>query len=343
MKVLMTGAGAPGGPGIMSALRTSSMVDLHVCDANPNASGRYLANDKFHLVPKAKDKFFIDKILEICVLNEIEIIFPLVTLELFEFAKHKKTFAKKNINVIVSEEIDLNIANNKGLIYSHLLKNNIKVPKFSIVRTKDEFITIASKLGYPESPIVMKPCLSNGSRGVRILDEDVNRYDLLFNKKPLGIFSRLKDVLNDIGDKIFPELVLSEYLPGEELTIDTIVDHGNIEDILIRTRSAINSGISTAGTFITNDVVANYIKNIVKTMPGLKGPIGFQVKKSILDEYLLLECNPRIQGTSVAAMGLGINLPLRVLMQAAGIPRNKLIKKEGISFSRYYQEVFYES
>jgi carbamoyl-phosphate synthase large subunit len=343
IKVLMTGAGAPGGPGVMAALMTSPMVDLYVCDANPNASGRYLIDGKFHLVPKATDDFFIDKIMEICLQNEIRIVFPLVTLELFEFAKHKNTFASKNINIIVSEQADLNIANNKGLIYSHLLMNDIDVPKFSIVRTKNEFISAAKELGYPKFPIVMKPSVSNGSRGVRILDEHLNRYDLLFKEKPLGIFSRLNDVLNDIGERTFPNLVISEYLPGAELTIDTIVDDGNIEDILIRTRNTINSGISTSGTFINNDAVANYIKKIVKILPGLKGPIGFQVKESTLGGYLLLECNPRIQGTSVAAMGLGVNLPLRALMQAAGISRDRLIRKQGISFSRYYQEVFYES
>jgi carbamoyl-phosphate synthase large subunit len=343
MKVLMTGAGAPGGPGIIKALMTNPAVDLHVCDVNPYASGRFLVDGKFHLVPKATDHSFIDRLMDICLKNKIEIIFPLVTLELFKLSKYKKIFLNNNIKIIVSDEDALNIANNKGLLYKHLTENEIKVPDFYVVNSKKQLLSVAIKLGYPAVPIVMKPCVGNGSRGIRVLDDHVNRFDLLFNKKPLGIISRLTDVLDDIGENEIPELVVSEYLPGDELTIDTIVENGKVEDCLVRTRNTINGGISTSGTFICNDEVDQYIKRIVSKIPGLCGPIGFQVKKSFADEYLLLECNPRIQGTSVAAFGLGINLPLRVLQHASGIPREDIIKTAGISFCRYYQEVFFDS
>ena len=45
-------------------------------------------------------------------------------------------------------------------------------------------------------------------------------------------------------------LLVSEYLPGPELTIDTIVNNGSVVDCLIRTRSKKNNGISVAGSFI---------------------------------------------------------------------------------------------
>ena len=71
--------------------------------------------------------------------------------------------------------------------------------------------------------------------------------------------------------------------------------------------------------------------------------MGFQIKKSALGKYLLLESNPRIQGTSVAALGLGINLPGRIIDQALGLNLKKVKKISGISFVRYYQEAFYDS
>ena len=86
-----------------------------------------------------------------------------------------------------------------------------------------------------------------------------------------------------------------------------------------------------------------YVNKIVETLPGLNGPIGFQVKESASGDFLLLESNPRIQGTSTAAMGLGINLPLNSVYSAIGrrIPTVNL--KSGVCFSRYYEEVFYDS
>ena len=65
--------------------------------------------------------------------------------------------------------------------------------------------------------------------------------------------------MESIGPKKIPNLLVSEYLPGPELTIDTIVNNGSVVDCLIRTRSKINNGISVAGSFIRNDAVYKYI------------------------------------------------------------------------------------
>jgi carbamoyl-phosphate synthase large subunit len=190
---------------------------------------------------------------------------------------------------------------------------------------------------------VIKPCIGNGSRGIRILDKNVDKFDMLFNHKPNAIFSTLREVLSSIGDKRIPKILVSEYLPGDELTIDTIVNDGSIVDFIIRTRTSINNGISTSGSFIYNKEIYEYIKKIISIIPGLSGPIGFQVKKSAKNKFLLLESNPRLQGTSVAALGLGVNLPLRAVKQVLGIKLKKISKHSGVSFARYYKETFYDS
>ena len=66
INVLMTGAGSPGGPGIIQALKKNTQINLHIADANPNASGRYMSMDcPFHLLPMANSKNFITKLLDI--------------------------------------------------------------------------------------------------------------------------------------------------------------------------------------------------------------------------------------------------------------------------------------
>ena len=65
IKVLMTGAGAPGGPGIIQALKKDNNINLHIADANPNSSGRYMSNDcPFYKLPKASDSNFIGFLLD---------------------------------------------------------------------------------------------------------------------------------------------------------------------------------------------------------------------------------------------------------------------------------------
>jgi carbamoyl-phosphate synthase large subunit len=344
IKVLMTGAGSPGGPGIIQALKKDIDIDLYIADANPNASGRYMSNDcPFYKLPKASDNNFIDFLLDLCIEIGIDVIFPLVTRELFELSTHKQKFLKKGIKIIVSDKDALFLANNKCSLYNHLKDNKIQVPEFYVVNNKSELAEAAIKLNYGQVPIVVKPCIGNGSRGMRVLDGTADRFDLLFNQKPSSIFTTLEEVITSIGDKKIPRIVVSEYLPGDELTIDTIVNNGELVDCLIRKRTRINNGISTAGNFVDNKEIYEYVEKIVSSIPMLDGPIGFQVKKSAKGKYLLLESNPRIQGTSVAALGLGVNLPQRAVNQALGITLEKLPRYSGISFVRYYQEAFYDS
>lgn len=342
IRVLMTGAGAPGGPGIYKALVSQENFDVYTCDMNINATSRFLAPKRFEVIPPATDKNFTTKLLELCNRLDIDVVFPLVTMELFKLSEAKNQFAKNGIKIIVSGPSSLNLANDKGLLYEHLRNNNIKIPDFFVVKNVDELSDRCHQLGYPKKPVVIKPAVGNGSRGIRILDEGLNRYDLLFKHKPSSLFSNLNDVLSAIGTKELPIMVVSEFLPGSELTIDTIAHRGVMMECLIRTRDSMNNGISTSGRFIDDVFVSDYIENIVKTLPELQGPVGFQVKKSVDGDYLLLESNPRIQGTSVSALGLGINLPAKAVNLELGLDINDTCPKSGVGFSRFYNEVFYD-
>ncbi len=344
IRVLITGAGSPGGPGIIEALKKDKNLILYTADANPNASGRYSYDPlKFFKIPKAEESNFTKYLLNLCIKLKIKIILPLVTKELFKLSSQKKEFLREKIKIIVSNKDALFLINNKCSLYKHLENNKIEVPKFFIANNKLELKKAAEKLNYGKVPIVIKPCIGNGSRGIRILDKKIDRLDILFNHKPNSIFSSLKEILEIIDDKQIPKILVSEYLPGEEFTIDTIVSNGLLLDCLIRTRTRINNGISIAGSFINNDEIYEYIKRIISIIPGLSGPIGFQVKKSLSHKFLLLESNPRLQGTSVAALGLKVNLPLRVINHALGLKIKKIKKHSGVSFTRYYQESFYDS
>ena len=343
INILITGAGSPGGPGIIESLIKESNLNVFICDCNNEASGKYLLPEKFFLVPKADDDNFIKFITDICNQNKISIIFPLVTKELFKFSEFKEKFLKNNIKIIVADKHSLNIVNDKGLLYEYLKNKGVKVPKFFLVENEEDLINKVFELGYPEIPVVIKPRVSNGSRGVKILDENQDRLKLFFDEKPNSIYTNLSEMKYIIKGKKIPKLVLSEFLPGEEITIDTLILKNKLQDIFIRTRDIMRSGISIKGKFIEDENIFRYIESIIDNIPGLEGPIGFQLKKSSKDEFLLLECNPRIQGTSISALGLGYNIPLMAVNNILGIPNSNYRKKSGVSFCRYYKEIFYES
>jgi len=339
VKVLMTGAGAPGGPGIIKALLKDPCIELITCDADEMASGRFLGIP-FFKVPKANDENFLDSILDLCLSNSVQVVFPLVTLELFRFAAHKERFNKFGIEIIVSDEFYLNIANNKRKLLDHLSNNGILVPEYRVATSFNEIENACKVLNYPNNNVVIKPSVSNGSRGVRVLTENISEYDLLFNEKPGNLFSnigKIKEVLSGVN---FPELIITEFLPGEEYTIDTIVMNGKVKIVLPRKRLKMIGGISVAGKFVKNDGIMQYCIDVIESMH-LEGPIGVQVKADYNGNFKILEINPRIQGTSVAAMGAGVNLPVLSVLNALNIANFNIPINWNAGFVRHYEELFY--
>ncbi|NJN33264.1 MAG: hypothetical protein HC817_02425 [Saprospiraceae bacterium] len=92
---------------------------------------------------------------------------------------------------MISDKKNLNIANDKSRLYEHLTAHDILTPQYYVVKSGDfeSFLAAFSALGYPEKPVCVKPSVSNGSRGVRIVDASINAFDLFFNNKPNSLYT----------------------------------------------------------------------------------------------------------------------------------------------------------
>ena len=337
----MTGAGAPGAAGIIYCLKSDPEIDLLVADANEEAVGKYLV-PRFVHIPKADDPAFIDVLTRICLEQHVRLILPLVSAELPTLAHHKKELEEKGITVLVSPPDAIAIANNKSNCYRYLQEKGIAVPKFAVVNTVDEFIHGAFELGHPQLPFCFKPSVSNGSRGVRIVSDSLNESEQLFKGKPYHLNITYAHALHILSSHPFPELLLSEYLPGNEFSVDCLASQGQMIVAVPRLRSKMINGISVQGEFVKDEKIIDYCRSIIEAI-GLHGNIGIQLKYTAEGEPLLLEINPRVQGTIVAGMGAGINLPLLGVKQELGLPidPSELEVRWGTRFSRYWTEVFY--
>jgi carbamoyl-phosphate synthase large subunit len=339
--ILMTGGGAPGAAGIIRCLRQEKKFRIIAADANPNAAGRYLADD-FRQIPLATDPRFTDELLKLCRESAVDIIMPLVTRELPVLAGNLNAFREAGTRVMVSDPSSLEIANDKSRLYQFLDWRGIKVPAYKIAESIDQFTEAVKELGYPGKTICFKPSISNGSRGFRIIKNDVNELDLLFNQKPNSTYIDFDTAIRVLSSGKFPELLISEYLPGEEYSVDCIVNRGEAVMVVPRLRKRILNGISVEGEFIFNENISNYCRQMVRELQ-LHGNIGIQLKRTASGEYLVLEINPRVQGTISAGLGAGINLPVLAVKQELGleIAASEMRVKWGTKFVRIWQELFY--
>lgn len=341
INVLMSGAGAPGAAGILKCLQQDKSVHVICADADPDATGKYLAND-FVSIPAAGNSDFTDTVLSICRKKNIHVLMPLVTKELIPLSQHIKEFELAGTKLLVSSTASLEIANNKSRLYEFLQWRGLKIPNFRVVENVEQFQNAVAELGHPSKQVCFKPSVSNGSRGFRIISDQFNEADILFNQKPNNVFIRLNDVLRVLSSAPFPELLVSQYLPGDEFSVDCLCNHGKALLVLPRLRKKMVNGISVKGEFVKKDQIIDYCTRLIKELQ-LHGNIGIQVKADEEGEFLVLEINPRVQGTISAALGAGVNLPLLAVKQELGLPimPDELFVKWGVRFSRYWEEVFY--
>lgn len=339
INVLITGAGAPAGPGIIKCLNQDEKIVLYATDSNEHASGRYLTQH-FFVCPNASDEHYIEFMLEACLQHKIDVLLPVVTRELFHLSKYKPHFEKQGTHVIVSEYDALEIANNKSLLHQCLQRGGYTCADFKIINTFEQLEEGINYFLAKFGRVCIKPSVSNGSRGVRIIDQSVDSYDLLFNQKPNSLFTTKENFLLTVNGRNFPQLLLAEVLPGEEYTVDSLIENGNPLLIVPRVRTKMNGGISVAGQILENEEIINNVKQICELLK-LHGPIGFQFKKDSTGVFKLLEINPRIQGSSVTLMGAGVNLPLLAINQAIGTQLSTPKINWGVNFIRFYDEVYY--
>ena len=341
LNILMTGAGAPGAAGIIQCLRQDSDMRILGVDANAAASGQWLT-DTFYTIPDAEHPDCIPTILQLAIQNDIQVILPLVTKELQHFAHYADEFKSAGVKLLCSSAQAPGIANDKATLYQHLLQHGISVPSFQVVNSLSQFEVAMQDLGYPHLPVCFKPSVSNGSRGFRIIKEDIDELDLLFRHKPNQVYISAERIVEILASGTWPELLVCEYLPGDEYSIDCIVMPGKAHVIVPRKRTRITQGISTAGVFEHHIQIIDYCQQILDAIPGLYGNIGIQVKMDTEHKPQILEINPRVQGTIVAGLGAGMNLPLISVYAAMGlpVPASAYQPVWGTQFVRVWKEIF---
>lgn len=338
VNLIITGAGAPGIRGTIYAVRQNAErrpVRIVGLDTDPCAVGRYLT-DAFQTVPAPEDPSYIDELRRICQAESIDIILPQTTREIERLSRVRDVLSAQGIRVMVSDAVAIEAANNKWNLLTQFKALGLSVPQCRLAKNEQDLIAACEELGYPELPIAIKPPVSNGMRGVRILREeawDVRRFLI---EKPGGLESTLEDLLKILRrGPGWPELLVTEYLPGPEYSVDAFMG-SKLQVAVPRLRQAIRTGITfRSRTELRDDMVTTTLQ--AARHMGLQYAFGFQFKMDRAGAPQVLECNPRIQGTMVASMFSGANVIWFGIKELLGEPVEKLDESlQPSSFHRFW-------
>lgn len=341
--VMLTGGGAPGWLSIYRCLKAGSKnLDILACDFSPETLGSHIVKKSF-AVPMGNEPRYVDALLSHCIREKVDIVLPITDAELLPLARNVDIFKQKGIKIPISSYQSLQIALNKLSLFQFLEKHNLENPTYVLVNSWKEFMQAIKKLGYPKKPVCFKPTISWGSRGFRIIDATVNVYDIFIHHKPTSIYQSLEQIeLIFKKVKHFPQLLVMEYLPGDEYTVDVFMSFGKALYTIPRKRIQVAAGITVEGMVENNRKVIALSKKIIQEL-GLDYSVGVQMKLNASGEPKVLEINPRLQGTSVLSFAAGVNLPYLTILQCLKQKLPKLKIRYGIHMYRHWEEIFFKN
>lgn len=304
LRALVTCSGGPAGRNTIESLRFVPKTGLFILgvDADP-AVVISKQCDAVEQVPMPSDPNFTERIIELIKKYNINIIYPNAADELITLLENRKKISC----IIPADNVESIItADDKGLLYPHLLKQGIPVPKSILCSKVKDLEKAIFQLGYPHKEVVVKPRKTSGCRGFHIFDSHINPIQAFTSERPGFLRVRWEDVKTYIRDPL-PELVVMDFLDGIDYTCYALVQEGKPLCIIPLRRSGLSPGMSLGGTVEQNESVINYVRDICQSFR-FHGFINIQLMV-VNGKPLVYEINPRISATTVACTAAGVNIP----------------------------------
>ncbi len=282
-RILVFPCGSEIGLEIFRSLNFSTHIEL-IGGNSVDDHGKFVFQDYIDKIPFVDSPDFISKMRKLVSSKKIDAIFPAMDKVIWTLKINEKEIGCK---ILSSPAETTEICLSKRLTYEKL-QNIVDVPK-----------TYNNLKSIHKYPVFIKPVIGYGSRGVF----------LATNQVQLEYFFKNKNI---------DDFVVSEYLEGEEYTVDCFTDRqGNLRFSGPRIRNRISNGISV-NTKLINDTsnefaeIAEKINNALK----LRGAWFFQVKRDANNRLKILEVASRLGGSSALYRGLGINFALLTVFDA---------------------------
>lgn len=318
ISVLITGVGgASTGEGLIKALKLApTPYRIVAIDALPISFGFFEA-DSYYQVPLAAEKNYLEKILEICRKEKIDILIPGSEPELKKISENRQIFERDGVLLLINNQRVIDLCMDKWRTYKFLKENGFCCP-LSFLIEKEKQLSQIKKL-----PVIIKPARGGGASTNAFIAQDQEellffvRYLIKQNLLPLvqEYVGSLKEeytvgVLTTFEGKLIGSIALKrQILSGlsNKFKIKNRYRSRNKSDIL-----AISSGYSQ-GIIDDYKTVRHYAEKIAKKLNST-GPINIQCRKTPKGIFVF-EINPRFSGTTVMRALVGFNEPDALIRQ----------------------------
>lgn len=269
--------------------------------------------DKFYQVPKITEDGYINVIFDICRKESIKAIISLIDPELSLIAKYKEEFSSLGISIIGSDYELCEMSLDKMQMYEWLIKHGYKTAKSYI--DKETFYKDVES-GLVNYPIFIKPV--RGSASIAI--------SKVYDKATVELLFAHDD-----------NLMIQEYLNGQEIGCDVYIDmiSGEVISIFTKEKIVMRAGETDKSVSFKNESLFNLVEKFVSEA-GYKGQIDIDIFE-INGEYYISEVNPRFGGGYPHAYECGCDHMKLILNNLQGKANERSIGDydEGIYMMKY--------
>ncbi|MFT6143897.1 MAG: carbamoyl-phosphate synthase large subunit [Myxococcota bacterium] len=279
-RILVTGAGGAAAVSFMRAVAGPD-VTLFAADIDPHAVGLYLVPEEHRvLLPRAEDPSFGVALMTAATRLDVDVVVPTVDAELAITSALTAAFRVLKIAVLVAPEAALVSCLDKAKLMA-AAQGIVPVPAWEVVDA--DFIPERWEL-----PVVVKPRVGAGGRGVRVIEHKED----------------WADVPRD------GSLLLQEWLPGEEYSVDVLCSReGIVLAAVPRLRMKVDSGVAVASRTVRDPELQGIASALVEHL-GLSFVSNVQLRRDRNGVPKLLEINPRFPGTMALTVHSGVNMPV---------------------------------
>lgn len=239
--------------------------------------------DSYYIVPRMTEPGYIDEIISICKDERIDGVLSLIDPELSLLAQHKKAFEAVGTTVIGSSYELCEMALDKWAMYNWLTEHGYPCAKTYVQFSEFEQALTNDEVSFP---VFVKPRFGSASLHISKAD-DMETAEFLFKHQP--------------------DMIVQEFLHGQEIGADCYIDMVSQEVVSIFTKKKL---LMRAGE--TDKAVSFRDRELFALVERFARESGFlgQIDVDIFDVggvYYISEVNPRFGGGYPHAYESGVN------------------------------------
>ena len=252
--------------------------------------------DKMYVVPKIRERNYLETVLDICSREDIKAIATFIDPEIELLSAHREVFLSRGILPLCPSERTAQLCFDKYEMFKHLRDHGVRT-----VLTYRDLASFKEGLekGEIAFPVFVKPVSGSGSVGARRVD-DMPALEELFKE---GAY----------------DYIIQELMREGDCDADVYVDCISHEVVSVFSKRKIETRIGGASKTVSfkDPALFDFVREVCSVLE-LSGPcdMDFFLKDG---RYCLSEINPRFGGAYLHAYGAGVDFMKYILRNIDGL------------------------